>query len=68
MKHSKYLVEPSPDRFSGPYYVCRKEEAGKDDYKMESHHYLSNAFNAADYLGKAYPKDRYYVVRIKDES
>jgi hypothetical protein len=67
MKRSEYLCEPSPDRFSGPYYVCRTE-VGKDDYKMESHHYLTNAFNSSDYLKKAYPNDRYYVVRIEDES
>ena len=70
MNRNRYHVEPSPDRFSGPYYVCRKESAlqSDNDYKIEGWHYLSNAINAADYLGNAYPNDRFYVVKIEDES
>ena len=51
--------EPSPDRFSGSWYVIRQG----DGYQVESHHWEENARDAAEYLTWASPNNSYYVEK-----
>lgn len=53
--------EPSPDRFSGSWYVIRKS----DGYQVESHHWEVNALDAAEYLTWASPNNSYYVEQVR---
>ena len=56
--------EPSPNRFSGPWYVIRQN----DDYKVEGHYWEENAIDAAEYLTKVEPDNSYYVEKLESES
>lgn len=53
--------EPSPDRFSGSWYVIRKS----DGYKLESYYGEENAIEAANYLTKVEPNNNYYVEQVR---
>ena len=52
--------EPSPDRFSGLWYVLRQG----DGYQVESYYWEENAIDAAEYLTWASPNNSYYVEKI----
>ena len=52
--------EPSPDRFSGLWYVIRQG----DGYQVEGHYWKENALDAAEYLTKVESNNTYYVERI----
>ena len=52
--------EPSPDRFTGSWYVIRQG----DGYKHESYYWEENAIDAAEYLTKVESNNTYYVEKI----
>jgi hypothetical protein len=49
--------EPSPNRFSGNWYVIRQG----DGYKLESYYWEENALDAAKYLSWVSLNNNYYV-------
>ena len=56
--------EPSPNRFSGNWYVIRQG----DGYKLESYYWEENALDAAEYLTKVESNNTYYVEQQEDEA
>ena len=56
--------EPSADRFSGPWYVIRRN----DGYKLESHYWEENAIDVAKYLTKVEPNNSYFIEKMERES
>ena len=55
-------IEPSPDRFSGSWYVIRQS----DGYKLESYYWEENAIEAAEYLTKVEQYNSYYIERLEN--